>query len=217
VSNRFADEGIQPSIISIGNEIRAGFLWPLGQQPNYYNIADLLHSAAWGIKDSRLSPKPQIMIHLDNGWNWSQQSYFFDTVLSQGPLLSSDFDVIGVSYYPFYNTAATLSALRSTLTQMGSRYGKPLHVVETNWPFSCPNPQYQFPSDIRSIPFSVDGQTRFMREVAAVVDSVPNGVGLYYWEPAFLGNAGLGSSCWDNLMVDSNGRARSSIAVFGQI
>ncbi len=67
-SNRFQDAGIQPSIMSIGNEITVGLLWPTGKTNNWANIARLLHSAAWGIKDSRLNPKPKIMIHLDNGW-----------------------------------------------------------------------------------------------------------------------------------------------------
>lgn len=67
-ANQFQNAGIQPSIISIGNEITTGLLWPLGKTDNWANIAQLLHSAAWGIKDSNLSPKPKIMIHLDNGW-----------------------------------------------------------------------------------------------------------------------------------------------------
>jgi arabinogalactan endo-1,4-beta-galactosidase len=67
-ANRFQDAGVQPAIISIGNEITPGLLWPTGQTNNWGNIARLLRSAAWGIKDSRLSPKPKIMVHLDNGW-----------------------------------------------------------------------------------------------------------------------------------------------------
>ncbi len=67
-ANRFQDAGVQPTIMSIGNEITTGLLWPTGKTTNWANIAQLLHSAAWGIKDSRLNPKPKIMIHLDNGW-----------------------------------------------------------------------------------------------------------------------------------------------------
>lgn len=67
-ANRFQDAGTQPTIVSIGNEITPGLLWPTGKTNNWGNIARLLHSAAWGIKDSRLNPKPKIMIHLDNGW-----------------------------------------------------------------------------------------------------------------------------------------------------
>jgi arabinogalactan endo-1,4-beta-galactosidase len=67
-ANQFQAAGVQPTIMSIGNEIRSGLLWPTGKTENWANIARLLHSAAWAIKDSTLSPKPKIMIHLDNGW-----------------------------------------------------------------------------------------------------------------------------------------------------
>jgi len=66
--NAFQAAGIAPSIVSIGNEITQGMLWPLGKNTNsFHNLARLLHSAAFGVKDSSLTTKPQIMIHLDNG------------------------------------------------------------------------------------------------------------------------------------------------------
>jgi arabinogalactan endo-1,4-beta-galactosidase len=92
-------------------------------------------------------------------------------------------------------------------------------VVETNWPVSCSKPAYAFPSDAKSIPFSSAGQTTWMKEVAKRVTGVSGGrgTGLFYWEPAWIDNAGLGSSCGSNLMVDSGGKALDSLAVFGQI
>lgn len=157
------------------------------------------------------------MIHLDNGWNWSTQKYWYTSVLSSGPLLSSDYDIQGISYYPFYNSGATLSSLQTSLTNMASTWGKQIVVAETNWPFSCPSPAYSFPSGTTSIPFSAAGQTTFVQDVAAVVKGVSGGSGLFYWEPAWIQNAGLGSSCSDNLMVGQTGVARSSLAVFGTI
>lgn len=219
VANTFASNGITLSIMSIGNEITAGLLWPLGKIANSggaYNTARLLHSAAWGIKDSNLSTKPLIMIHLDNGWDWSTQQWWYDLILSQGPLAASDFDVQGVSYYPFYNSAATLASLESSISNMRSRYGKQVMVVETDWPTYCPNPAYTFPSDLETIPFSVEGQTTFMTSLtAAVLGSGGNGV--FYWEPAWIDNANLGSSCGYNLMVDDTGKAMESLAVFGSM
>ncbi|KAG5761797.1 hypothetical protein H9Q72_010094 [Fusarium xylarioides] len=67
VSNAFQSAGVPPAIISIGNEITAGLLFPTGSTKSYYNIGRLLNSAAYGIKDSSISPKPKIMIHLDKG------------------------------------------------------------------------------------------------------------------------------------------------------
>lgn len=218
VCNEFAAQGISPAIISIGNEIRAGLLWPLGETSSYYNIASLLHSASTGIKDSKLSIQPKIMIHLDNGWNHADQSYFYKTVLGEGPLAASDFDIMRVSYYPFYSASATLASLKSSLAQLSNTYPtKEFVVAETDWPTSCPSPAYAFPSDAKSIPFSAAGQTEWIQQVASIVAGTKNGVGLFYWEPGYLGNTALGSSCANNLMVDNTGKALSSITVFGTI
>lgn len=217
VANEFQKNGIQPTIMSIGNEIRAGLLWPTGGTSSYSNIARLLHSAAAGIKDSGLSPQPKIMIHLDNGWDWGTQQYFYKTALAQGTLVESDFDMMGVSYYPFYNSAATLASLKSSLNNMASTWGKEIVVAELDWPTSCPNPGHAFPSDIKSIPFSADGQSTFIKDVANVVAGVKNGNGIFYWEPAWIHNANLGSSCADNCMFSQSGQALSSMSVFSQV
>lgn len=236
VSNRFQDAGVQPTIISIGNEITPGLLWPTGRTNNWGNIARLLHSASAGIKDSRLSPKPKIMLHTDNGWfvtlgesmmqakltknphrNWETQKWWYESLLKEGAFLASDYDQMGVSFYPFYNERATLANLRTTLTNMANSFGKEVLVVETNWPTSCPQPRYQFPPDARSIPFSAAGQTTWLQQVANVVASVPRGVGLFYWEPAWIHNANLGSSCADNCMFNPQGQALSSLSVFRNI
>ncbi|KAJ6092985.1 hypothetical protein N7486_008274 [Penicillium sp. IBT 16267x] len=219
VCNTFYENGLTVDIVSIGNEITAGLLWPLGETPNYDNIASLLHSGAWGVKDSELETTPKIMIHLDNGWDWSEQEYFYNEVLaSSTDLVSSDFDYMGISYYPFYSSSATLASLKASMKDMYAAYGKDIVIVETNWPVSCPDPEYAFPSDLSSIPFSVAGQETFLEKLAAVVEAVTGGLGIYYWEPAWVGNAGLGSSCADNLLVStSNDEAYASFATLGEL
>ena len=218
VCNTFESNGLALSIISIGNEITNGLLWPLGELSNSggaYNTARLLHSASAGVKDSNLAT-PRIMIHLDNGWNYGTQQWWYDNILGQGPLLSTDYDVQGVSYYPFYNPDATLASIQSSLVSMKQKYGKELMVVETDWPTYCPDPKYAFPADTTNIPFSPAGQTTWMKDVAKAVIAA-GGTGLFYWEPAWIDNAGLGSSCPYNLMVDDTGKAMSSLASFEEI
>jgi arabinogalactan endo-1,4-beta-galactosidase len=101
---------------------------------------------------------------------------------------------------------------------MASKWGKGIVVAETNWPYACPHPAYAFPSDLTNIPFSAGGQTTFLKDVANVVAETSQGLGLFYWEPAWIGNAALGSSCSDNLMVDSSTDVfRSSIEVFSSM
>ncbi|KAF2729859.1 glycosyl hydrolase 53 [Polyplosphaeria fusca] len=221
VCDAFQQHAIPLSLISLGNEITPGLLFPTGQLSSSSGpaaVAALLSSASRGVKASSLSPTPKIMIHLDNGWKWETQKWWYDLVLGAG-LASSAFDVQGVSYYPFYNSGATLSALGSSLGNMVSRYGKEVMVVETDWPTYCPNPRYAFPGDVKGIAFSVDGQKEWMARVADKVGGVSGGkgTGLFYWEPAWVGNAGLGSSCGWNLMVDDGGKDMGSLGVFASI
>lgn len=212
--NAFVSASVPLSLVSIGNEITAGMLWPFGSiEDSPYNLAQLLHSASAGIKDSSISPVPEILIHLDNGWDFDTQEWWYDSILAEGPLTAEDYDVQAVSYYPFYDSAATLEILETSLQSLVGKYGKEVMVVETNWPQSCPSPDYEFPSDTEDIPFSAEGQRTWMEDVASVVEGA-GGNGLFYWEPAWLDNAGLGSSCDNNLMFDSDGRALSSLAVF---
>ncbi|KAL5606487.1 hypothetical protein BROUX41_002894 [Berkeleyomyces rouxiae] len=218
VSNVFYDNGITPEIISIGNEITGGMLFPTGSmESNPYNLARLLHSASSAVRASKLGAAPKIAIHLDNGWKWETQKWWYDTVLKQGPLTSSDFDIIGVSYYPFYNAEATLANLKTSLTNLASTYKKGLIVAETNWPTSCPSPKFPFPADASSIPISVDGQTQWMKKVAAIVAGVSKGLGIFYWEPSWVNNAGLGSSCEWNCMFSYDGKPMNSLSVFKSI
>ncbi|KAF2171786.1 glycoside hydrolase family 53 protein [Zasmidium cellare ATCC 36951] len=218
--NSFQSAGIPLTLVSIGNEITAGMLWPLGdidETDGPYSLARLLHSASAGIKDSNVSPQPKILIHLDNGWNFDTQEWWYDTVLSQGPFTADDYDVQAVSYYPFYNSAATLASLSSSLTSLASKYSKDIMVVETNWPVECPNPSYAFPDNTTDIPFSAEGQATWLRDVAEVVEGA-GGTGVFYWEPAWLSNAGLGSSCEDNLLFSwEDGVARASLDVFAEL
>jgi arabinogalactan endo-1,4-beta-galactosidase len=98
---------------------------------------------------------------------------------------TADFDIIGLSYYPFYNSAATLSNLKTSLSNLASAYGKEVIVAETNWPVSCLVPKYAFPFDVSGIPESVEV------DVAGVLQGVSGAKGgggvLEAWEDSESG------------------------------
>ena len=60
------------------------------------------------------------------------------------------------------------------------------------------------------------GQTTWVKDVASAVEAA-GGDGLFYWEPSWIDNASLGSSCVNNLMFDGDGRAQDSVEVFTAI
>lgn len=87
-------------------------------------------------------------------------------------------------------------------------YSKDVIVAETDWPaVAC--------STALSASYAQTpaGQVSWISAITSVLSGLPNGhgKGILYWEPAWIGNAALGSSCSDNLVVDSSGKARSSV------
>ncbi|KAK5107498.1 hypothetical protein LTR62_001070 [Meristemomyces frigidus] len=213
----FTHAGVDLSIVSLGNEIRHGMLWPLGEvdvdiEPaqarvaNFTNFATLWAAARNGVRDAvaRGVHQPLTMIHIDDGNNGSPH-------------------VFGFSFYPFYGTAATLANLNQTLTTLAHQYKKPLHVVETDWPDQCSGPTAPELSE-PSIPVSVAGQTVWVHDVIDVVKNVPYGLGqgINYWEPAWLNNTGLGSACQDAILFSADwshypnvtGYSRASVNMF---
>ncbi|KAF8875399.1 endogalactanase [Gymnopilus junonius] len=208
----FSSQGTPISVIEIGNEINNGILWPTGEISvnGYSPLSQLLHSAASAVRTD--SPSTKIMIHLANGWDSSAVSSFYSQIFMPGQLSLSDIDVMGFSFYPFYGTGATLSALQSSLQNIINKYEKDVMVVETDWPAVCSGVTLSN----TAVPISAAGQSTWVSDIRNVLSGLPGGrgLGIVYWEPGWVGNAGLGSSCADNLLVDSSGNSRSSISMF---
>lgn len=102
VSSTLQAAGVQPAIIDIGNEILDGLLWPVGRgSQNWTHTAQLLTSAANAIRDSDLSPKPKINVHLNGAGDENGQNYFWGNILGADPSFPDRFDMFSASFYPF--------------------------------------------------------------------------------------------------------------------
>ncbi|KAG6867575.1 hypothetical protein C0993_000988 [Termitomyces sp. T159_Od127] len=189
----FAAQGTPIQYIQIGNEINDGMLWPVGRISvnGYSPLSQLLHSAANGVRDASSTTK--IMVHLANGWDANAISSFYNQIFIPGEFATGDFDILGFSFYPFYGTGATYSALKSSLQAMVTKFGKDIMVVETDWPAACSGVTL---SDT-AITVSPAGQSTWVAGIRTVLQALSggHGVGIVYWEPGWVGNAGLGSSC----------------------
>jgi arabinogalactan endo-1,4-beta-galactosidase len=181
-------------------------LFPISARvANFTNLATLFAAARRGVDDAVQAgaAKPQVMIHVDNGWNLTLQQAWFGALTATGQVREADWDVIGLSFYPYYGTAATLANLRQSLNALAAQYRKPLHVVETDWPAVCNSAQQL--SEL-GIPVSVQGQTEWVHDIIEVVKAVPGGLGqgFSYWEPAWLNLTSLGSACQDTILFDTD-------------
>lgn len=157
----------------IGNEINDGLLWPVGQisKNGFTPVSQLLHSAATAGRAGGVS---KLMIHLADGWDQGTQIWWWGSIQIQGAFTLSDVDIVGVSYYPFYNTKATLSALKSSLTALANLINKSLVVAETNWPQACSGGPTLSETGITS---GASGQQTWIADIKNVMTSLPNGHG----------------------------------------
>ncbi|MGA2671808.1 MAG: glycosyl hydrolase 53 family protein [Terracidiphilus sp.] len=178
----FAQAGVMPEMVQLGNEITQGMLWPDGKLPdNWENLADLLKAGIRGVEAGRGSlPKPRIMIHIERSGDYDAAVWFFDSLIAH----HVPFDVMGLSYYPFWH--GNLAKFRNNLHDLALRYGHPIMVVETayNW---TPG---RFAGKKSDFPESPEGQKAFLMAVDSAVRAIPNGLGegVFWWEPAAEGD-----------------------------
>ncbi|KAE9040301.1 hypothetical protein PR003_g5374 [Phytophthora rubi] len=205
----FTKGGVELDILSIGNEITNGFLYPTGKIGKSFGaFAKLWKAAREGVSDAVAAgtKQPKVMIHLDNGWDSDVVSWFFKGLFAEGTVTTDDVDVLGFSFYPYYNVKATLKALTESLTLMANTYKKPIYVAETDWPTSCTTVTLS-----EKFAVSARGQREWVMAIMDVLEGLPNGLGagIFYWEPGYITVPGLGSACGCNLLFDVNWESQS--------
>lgn len=190
-----------PDLIQVGNELTNGMLWPLGQMPNYDNLARFISAGIRGVR--AVDEDMPVMIHLDNGGNGAMYRDWFDHYMERG----EDFQIIGLSYYPFWH--GTLEDLQDNMNDLAVRYGKELVVAEVSMGFTMEDyAEYEKlasgerkgyatkPELVEKLPFPMtkDGQKDFMRAFLDVIDQVPEKKckGFFYWEATWIPVAGSG-------------------------
>lgn len=227
------DGGATPDLLQIGNEVNGGFLWPDGktwqQAPGEViggeaGFHALLHAAVAAVReaDARRGARLPVMVHLSNGGDNALYRHVFDPLVAAGV----DFDLIGLSYYPYLH--GPLDGLKRNLADLAARYRKPLVVAETASAFTLDNgdaaPNIFGEASVAAggYPASVHGQAVAVRDVIAAVAGTPGGLGrgVFYWEPLWIPVAGAGwrtgdGNGWENqAMFGFDGRALPSLRVF---
>src|SRR3954452_20800249 len=223
----FRRQGTPVDMVSIGNEIRNGILWPVGYldwSPQSWNAFGTLLKA--GVKGAKEADRGvRIMLHYDQGGDNGGSRAFFDNVVAQ----DVPFDVIGLSYYPFWH--GTVSALRNNLDDVATRYGKDVMIAEHQYAWTFDNgdstdnffwndPSGALLANTRNYPVSPAGQRSLANDILSALAAVPHhrGAGFFYWEPEWVPGVGWETGAGtpnDNLtLFDFHGAALPSIRLF---
>lgn len=177
----FRQAGVLPNMVQVGNEITSGILWPDGKLPdNWPNFIELLDAGIRGVTAGSVpDARPLIMLHIDQGGNQETTRWFFSHIVAA----HLPFDVIGQSYYPWWQ--GSLTDLKSNLDFMAREYRKPIIIVETAYSWHADN----YTTKPGPFPETPAGQRDFLQALTAVVEATPNhlGRGIFWWEPAVRG------------------------------
>ncbi|HSW04389.1 glycoside hydrolase family 53 protein [Aquabacterium sp.] len=222
-----------PDMLQIGNETNGGFVWPDGktwqQTPDEKIGGDagfvaLLRQGIAAVRahDARTGRRLPVVLHLADGGDNTLYRRVFDLFARE----KLDFDIIGLSYYPYFH--GPLAGLKANLADLSTRYQKPLLVVETAYAHTLANadatPNVLNAERVQAAgyPATVSGQAALLRDVIDAVAAAPEGrgLGVFYWEPAWIAVPGAGwrtgeGNGWDNqAMFDATGRALPSMKAF---
>lgn len=209
------EENVLPELVQIGNEIRSGMLFPDGEVPNFTQLAMLVNAGIQAVRDvTRESERDiKIVIHLDQGGRYFYLRDWFDDMIKAG---LSDFDIIGVSYYPFWH--GTFAELKETLVKVVKRYGKPIVLAETAHPWRCIEEGFvgEQQEKIAGFPSTPEAQKTVMDLVMNITASLEDsmGIGIYYWEPVVLPVEGQGGWCSNMGVFNEKGIALPALRSF---
>jgi arabinogalactan endo-1,4-beta-galactosidase len=204
VVTAFAKQGTPVDMVSIGNEIRNGILWPFGEINcpasqtgcgGWTGLAQLLKAGVAGARQANPEGhKLLIMMHYDQGGNTAlSQAFYQELEANQVP-----FDVIGLSYYSILGDGP-LADLKANVDNLATVFHKPIVIAETQYPWTLANGNSPLgdstgnfawePSQLNpGYPASPGGQFSFLTDELSIMATAPDGLGagIFYWAPDWI-------------------------------
>jgi arabinogalactan endo-1,4-beta-galactosidase len=232
--------GAKVDMVQIGNEIAPGMMTQGTNDyetintatPNRYNLSQDISGSTSNINNLIMylnagleaardqNPDVLTMIHIDRGGNNSFYRTFYDR-LEQYHV---EYDIIGMSYYVFYH--GPIENFQHNINDIASRYQKKVVVAEASYAFTAQpiaNTAHILTNSYYNYPLTPQGQTDVLRDTIEIIANVSDerGLGIFYWEPAWLPVAGAGwagpasPGTWANQALFSyQGIALPSLALF---
>ena len=182
---RFEDAGVDVRMVQVGNETNnaiAGHTRP-GREIDA-QFAALVSAGSAAVRE--VLPDALVAVHFTN----PETPGRYATYAAGLDAFDVDYDVFASSYYPYWHGA--IDNLTAVLSEVATTYGKQVIVAETSWAHTLEDGD-GYPNVIGAggitgqYPVSVQGQAWELRDVIAAVAAVGDaGIGVYYWEPAWL-------------------------------
>ncbi|MFD0205658.1 MULTISPECIES: glycosyl hydrolase 53 family protein [Saccharothrix] len=177
---RFRAAGVDVRMVQVGNETNNAVAGVTG----WDGMARIFAAGSAAVRT--VLPGALVALHFTNPESSGRYAGYARELAARGV----DYDVFASSYYPYWH--GTLANLTSVLKHVADTHGKQVVVAETSWAHTLADGDghgnvIDLPSEATQYPVSVQGQATAVRDVIqAVVDVGAAGIGVYYWEPAWL-------------------------------
>ena len=193
------EAGATPDLVQVGNEIMYGLcgikVAPYNNPSTNANWPAYINLLKAGCKAVReVCPNAQIIIHTDRPNEVTNTKYYYSKLINN----EVDFDIIGLSYYPFWHGYLTAAQNSTNLVKSIGSYisaypTKRVQIVECAYNFQWwPSSGVKY--DTQSIwPCSVEGQYNFVKDLVDALKPLENVTGLSYWFPEEAGNGDKGT------------------------
>ena len=197
-------DGVEISLIQIGNEITNGLLWPYGkllENPNggvrlgYDKVCALLKEGIKATKET--TPDCKIIIHLERVYD----TEVYDEYLTQLEKYGVEYDILGASYYPYWH--GTFDDLYRTLNLCRNKFKKQVMVMELGYAFTledykegCNNhlvireDTYSLYGFKKEFDFTKEGQAAFIKAFLKRAEEEKLD-GVFFWEPLLIPGEGI--------------------------
>lgn len=189
---KMLDAGVNVTMVQLGNETTTGMCGETKKSA----VCKLMISGGEAVRKIEEEYKKDILIaiHLTNPES-GDDYYAFAQLLKE---FKVDYDVFGTSYYPYWH--GSLDNLTEVLKNISEKYGKKAMVLEISYAYTYDEGD-GFGNTISegmttaAFPYAVtvQGQADSIRDATeAVVKIGEAGIGVCYWEPAWIPVPGTG-------------------------
>lgn len=216
---KLKENDIIPDIVAIGNETTWGFIdasattdgWSWPEDADKFNIG---LKAIDDFNDAYQLSVKKALHFTDNTAAWLTQLF-----VDQG---ISNFDIIGLSFYPMWSEFDALQDLGDLVMQLKTTFNKEVMIFETGAPWTIENADTysNFMNDYGLFDYAISpqGQKDYLLDLAYMVYK-NGGTGVLYWEPAWISSEmcdrwGKGSSYENVSFFDFNHAALPAFDFF---
>lgn len=173
------ENGVDVGMVQVGNETNNG----MAGESGWTNMLPLFDAGTKAVR--AVDPSIDIALHFTNPEKGTYPGY-----AKQLDDANIDYDIFASSYYSFWH--GSLENFTDTLSHVANTYDKDVLMVETSYAYT-PEDGDGHENTIRGTennppyPYTVQGQANAIRDaIEAVVNVGEHGLGVFYWEPAWL-------------------------------